>query len=89
MLTSKKIYIKKYVHYYNEKKQLTDTVETEKKEVESLEQARQIINAYDLQAVTNKKGVSVAESIGYIWGGPDGTIYREKREKDPFTKREF
>lgn len=89
MLTNKKIYIKKYVHYYNEKKQLTDVIETEKKEVESLEQARQIINAYDLQAVTNKKGVSVAESIGYIWSGPDGTIYREKREKDPFTKREF
>jgi len=60
MLTNKKIYIKKYISYYNEKKQLTDTIETEKKEVESLEQARQIINAYDLQAVTNKRGISVA-----------------------------
>lgn len=89
MLANKKIYIKKYVHYYNEKKQLIDTVETEKKEVESIEQARQIINAYDLQAVANKKGVSVAESIGYIWSGQDGTIYREKREKNPFTRKEF
>jgi len=89
MLTSKKIYVRKHVNYYDEDKKLVESVEVEKKEVEDLETAEQITNNYNLQSITNKKGLSVAESIGYIYQDESGTIYRKKREKNPFTKKEF
>lgn len=89
MLTNKKIYIKKHVNYYDENKKLINTAEVEKKEVEDLETAREILKNYNLQYITNKKGISASEEIGYMWQSPDGTIYREKKTIDPFTKREF
>lgn len=89
MLTSKKIYIKKHVNYYDESKKLINTAEVEKKEVESLEIAKELVKNYKLQCITNKKGISASEEIGYIWTGPDGIIYREKKTINPFTRKEF
>lgn len=88
-MTTKKIYIKRIVNYYNEKRELIDSTEAEKKEVQDLETAREIIKNYNIQTILNKKGISAAEEIGFIYTNKEGTILREKKTKDPFTKKEF
>ena len=48
-MTTKKIYIKRIVNYYNEKRELIDSTEAEKKEVQDLETAREIVKNYNIR----------------------------------------